>query len=490
METPADRGNRPGDDESWMFIYTERIQRKCYVSKEICMAVKIVLIGAGSAMFGLGSVGNIYKSKILEGSDIVLHDIDPAALSRVEKTARSYLEEHDLNFSLTATTDRGEALKGADFCIIAIESGNRYVLWEQDWKVPLQFGVTQVYGENGGPGGLFHSLRIIPPILEICRDVMRIVPQAWVLNLSNPMTRICTAVHMELPELRLVGLCHEVVSLQEHLPTILDTDLDNLDFMAGGLNHFSFLLKARYLDSGRDAYPDIRARAPAYFESLPEKDYGNLGAIKNMISRAQSTILASEKRKHIWAERELFKVLLEKFGYLPITTDSHIGEYVGWAHSVVDHKGILDFYDFYKKWCLEQVPEQRIRGAAEEEYWREIPIIEGIVADTGHQERAVNIPNIGFIANLPTDVIVEIPAMVNKEGIHGDMLGELPEGLRGLMLMQVSLNRLTAQAVIQKSKDLALQALLLDPVVNDAIAAEDAFDTILELQHEYLGYLK
>ncbi len=454
------------------------------------MATKIVLIGAGSAMFGLGSVGNIYKSRILEGSDIVLHDINPEALSRVEKTARTYLEEHNLPFTLTASTDREEALQGADFCIIAIESGNRYTLWEQDWKVPLQFGVTQVYGENGGPGGLFHSLRIIPPILEICRDIQRIAPHAYVLNLSNPMTRICTAVHMELPDLKLAGLCHEVVSLREHLPPILGTSMDNLDIVAGGLNHFSFLLNARYNDTGKDAYPDIRTKAPAYFEALPEKDYGNLGAMKNMIEEAQAAVLASEKRRRVWAERELFKVLLEKFGHLPITTDSHIGEYVGWAHSAVDHKGILDFYDFYKKWCLEQVPEQRILGTAEEEYWREIPIIEGIVADTGHQEMAVNIPNNGLIANLPTDMIVEIPAMVNKQGIHGDMVGELPEGLRGLMLTQVALNNLTARAVTEQSKELAMQALLVDPVVNDAPAAEKAFETILELQHEYLGYLK
>jgi len=208
-----------------------------------------------------------------------------------------------------------------------------------------------------------------------------------------------------------------------------------------------------------------------------------------MIEQAQAAVLESEKRRRVWAERELFKVLLEKFGHLPITTDSHIGEYVGWAHSVVDHKGILDFYDFYKKWCLEQVPEQRILGTAEEEYWREIPIIEGIVADTGHQEMAVNIPNNGLITNLPTDMIVEIPAMVNEHGIHGDMIGDLPEGLRGLMLTQVALNKLTARAVIEQSKELAMQALLVDPVVNDAAAAEKAFETILELQHEYLGYL-
>jgi len=447
------------------------------------MASRIVLIGAGSAMFGLSTVGDIFRSSILEGADIVLHDIDSAALRRVEKTARAHLDAHKLPFTLTATTSREKALKGADFCILSIEAGDRFELWEQDWRVPLQFGITQVYGENGGPGGLFHSLRIIPPILEICRDILRIAPRAWVLNLSNPMTRITTAINMAFPELRMIGLCHEVASLREHVPAILGTPPENLELTAGGLNHFSVLLSARYLDSGADAYPDIRKKAPAYFESLPEKDYGNLGAPIEGAS-------GSDAPGQPWPERGLFKVILEKFGYLPITTDSHFGEYIGWAHSAVDHRGILDFYTYYKKWSRGRIPEQVVLGTTEAEHHREIPIIEGIVADLGHQEEAVNIQNDGFIANLPEELIVEIPAMVNKQGVHGDMVGDMPEGLRGLMLMQTSLNLLTARAVLDRSRALALQALLVDPVVNDAPAAEKAFDMILDLQRDYLGYLK
>ena len=110
----------------------EETSDKYYVKRSVIVAKRIVLIGAGSAMFGLGSVGNVYKSEILAGSEIVLHDINPEALARVEKTARTYLEEHGLPFKLTATVDRGEALRGADFCIIAIESGDRYTLWEQE----------------------------------------------------------------------------------------------------------------------------------------------------------------------------------------------------------------------------------------------------------------------------------------------------------------------------------------------------------------------
>ncbi len=459
------------------------------------MPKRIVLIGAGSAMFGLGSVGNIFKSKVLNGSEIVLHDINKEALAKVEAVARRYLNDNSLNYTLLATTSRNEALQSADFCIIAIEVGNRYELWEQDWHIPLQYGLHGVYGENGGPGGLFHSLRIIPPILDICDDISRICPEAWVFNLSNPMTRITKAINTKYPTLKAVGLCHEVVSLMEHLPKILATPWDKLEVKAGGLNHFSALLSASYKDSGKDAYPDIIAKSAAYFESMPEGSYENLGATKELITLAKTqkgngTTMRRPDRVKAWPERELFRVLLEKFGIFPITTDSHLGEYVSWAYSVVDHEGILDFYHFYKKWCLEQVPESRIKGTREIEYWRDIPIIEGIVSNSGHDEMAVNMLNNGYIANLPPTAVVEVPATVDADGIHGVKLGKVPTGFAGLLNSQVFLCELTVEAVLQQSKELALQALLLDPVVDNVSAAEKTLNTIMSLQFEYLNYLQ
>ena len=146
---------------------------------------RIVLIGAGSTIFGLGVVGDIFKSKTLEGSTIVLHDINPEALNNTLKIANDYKEKLGKNISIEATTSRKKALQGASFCLISIEVGNRFDLWDQDWKMPLQYGIKQVYGENGGPGGLFHSLRIIPPILEICEDIQAICPDAYIFNYSN-----------------------------------------------------------------------------------------------------------------------------------------------------------------------------------------------------------------------------------------------------------------------------------------------------------------
>ncbi|MGC9468396.1 MAG: alpha-glucosidase [Anaerolineae bacterium] len=449
------------------------------------MTQKIVLIGAGSAQFGFGTLSDIFVSEVLEGSEVMLHDINPQALARVQRAAQRYVEEHELPFTISATTDRKTALQGADFVVISIEVGDRFALWEQDWMVPLQFGFRQVYGENGGPGGLFHSLRIIPPILEICGDVMEICPDATVFNFSNPMTRICTTVKRKYPDLKLIGLCHEFASLPQHLPLILDTPLENLEFRAGGLNHFSVVLEIHYRDSGKDAYPDLLAKAPHYFERLPDlrslvAELRESGA--GSVSGAEPVL---REDAGAWAERGLFQVILEKFGLFPITTDSHFGEYIQWAYDVVDHKGILDFYHFYKQWC--QVDEAKLGTPTEWE--RVIPIMEEIVTDAGAEEWAVNLINNGLITNLPDFVAVEVPAIVDGRGVHGVELGELPKGFAGLLQNQVAVCDLTAEAVLHQSKQLALQALLVDPVVDKVGSAERMLETMIDFQRRYLGYL-
>ncbi|MBN1138867.1 MAG: alpha-glucosidase [Anaerolineae bacterium] len=462
------------------------------------MNKRIVLIGAGSAQFGYGTMGDIFQSKVLEGSHVVLHDINPNTLAVVAKAGQAFIDEHKLPFTLSATTSRPEALQGADFCISSIEVGNRFELWEQDWRIPQQFGIRQVYGENGGPGGLFHSLRILPPILAICDDVVKICPQAHVFNFSNPMSRICTTVHRKYPDLSFTGLCHEIGSLPRHLPKILGVPSDKLWFRAGGLNHFSVLLECTYKDTGEDAYPAIREKAPAYFEDLPtmrqvitllrqarerhgeewEQAVHDEGAVQRELGTIETA--------HKWAERGLFKVILEKFGYLPITTDSHFGEYIQWAYDAVDHAGILDFYIFYKGF-LSQVEPRKIELRLTE---RVIPIIEGILTDSGYEEAAVNVPNKGAIADLPDWLVVEVPGRVNKGGVHGIELPGYPRGVLGLLQNQVAVHDMTAEAVLSGSKAAVLQALLVDPIVDKCKAAEELLDTMLELQKDYLGYIK
>ena len=445
------------------------------------MAKKIVLIGAGSATFGFGVLGDIFRTEALKGSSVVLHDINPQTLKKVETITRQFIQEHNLSYNISATTSRKEALQEADFCISSIEVGNRFELWEQDWYIPQQYGNSQVYGENGGPGGLFHSLRIIPPILEICEDIQNICPDAFVFSLSNPMSRICLAVKRKFPELKFTGLCHEIATLPEILSGILNTPFSNLATKSGGLNHFTILLEAVYKGSGKDAYPEIREIASEFLRTLPEL------SDSLRVSHGQTDIPAVYKGRD-WSDRRLIKEILDKFGYLPITVDSHFGEYIQWAQEVVDHKGILDFYDWYKDWSFTHTPEIKIEGTKDTE--RVIPIIAGIVTDSGHEELAVNVPNTGLIDNLPEDLVVEVPAIIDKNGVHGIPLGAFPKGIAGLLNNQVATYDLTAEAAITGSRELALQALLVDPCIDSLKAAEQMLDTILKRQKDYLGYIQ
>jgi alpha-galactosidase len=436
------------------------------------MGKRIVLIGAGSAQFGLGTLSEIFYTPELAGATVVLHDINAQALERVAGEAREHVAAHKLPYTVEATTVRRDALQGADFCIISIEVGSRFPLWEQDWNVPLHYGIRQVYGENGGPGGLFHALRIVPPILAICEDIEAVCPDAYVFNFSNPMSRICQTVTRKFPALKFVGLCHEVASLPSHLPIILDTPWDNLDVTAGGLNHFSVVLKATYRDSGRDAYPDILAKAPAYFAARIEHQPAG---------QTRSDRFSSE-----WPDRGLFRMMMECYGLMPITTDSHFGEYISWAYDVVDHRGILDFFNWYKGWCGTKVPAISPDAMGE----RVIPIIAAIATGGHDEEMAVNLPNHGLIDNLPEGLVVEVPAVVDGAGVHGVPLGMLPRGYAGLLMHQAPVLDLTAEAILTGSRQAVLQALLADPVVHSVRAAEQTLDTILDLQQAYLGYIK
>ena len=434
---------------------------------------KIVLIGAGSANFGLGTIGDIFKSKILEGSTVTLHDINAQALENTKKIALEYKEKLKVNYNIEATTNRAEALKDATFCIISIEVGNRFDLWDQDWKIPLQYGVKQIYGENGGPGGLFHSLRIIPAILNICDDIVKICPNAFVFNYSNPMQRICHAVTSKYQDLKFIGLCHEIASMERQLPTIMETDYSNIEIKAGGLNHLSILLNVKYKDTEKDGYPIIRKKFKDYYSKLTSEYYPSKPG----------------------GERGVFFELYKIYGYLPITTDSHLGEYIQWAYSVADHEAIMEFYDNYKKRCLtfydnESHYSEYFNMSDNKMNERIVPILEAILNDADMEESAVNVPNNNFIDSLPKDIVVEVPGILNKSGVTGMRLENYPSDFASLLNNQVGTIQLTSEAVLKESKHIAYQALLADPVVDNAIKAEQLLNTMIDFQKEYLGYLK
>jgi len=426
---------------------------------------KIVLIGAGSLQFGLGSVGSIINSEILQGSIVSLHDINQSNLDLVTQSCKDAIEQKHLDFELESTIDRRKALKNATYIINSIEVGDRFKLWEEDYEIPRRYGSNQIYGENGGPGGLFHSLRVIPPILEICEDITKICPDAFVVNYSNPMSRICLAIKRKFPSLNFVGLCHEFPGFVHHYSKILDTPLSNLEMRAGGLNHFGILLTIRYIDKNKDAYPDLRKKAPQYLS--------NLTGFMNDV--------------------DLIKYILEKFGYIPYTQDSHYGEYISWAWEKANIEGVRAFYNGYKSLTLStgkkiQKSIKRGKGAllVKPDNERAIPIIEGIITDSNHEEDSVNLPNDDVITNIPRDLVVECPAIVTKKGLKAIKLGDYPKGLAALLRNQASVQDLVVEAILKKSKDIAFQALLLDPTINNVSKTQEMFEEMIKINQDYI----
>lgn len=451
--------------------------------------MKIVLVGAGSAQFGCGTLGDIFCSKQLQGAEITLLDINAKAVDAVLQVAKASIKTHGLNFTVNATTERKAAFKNADFIISSIEVGDRFTLWDEDWKIPLQYGIRQVYGENGGPGGVFHSLRIVPVILDIVKDAIEICPDAYIFNFSNPMTAICTTVKRVYPQARFIGLCHEIAVLNHWLPSILSTKIEDISFKAAGLNHFSCVVELHDKKTGKNLYPDLLKNAEAFlkqeggFSDVLDK-YRETGDLNHSEKyyRNQHT----NKGHYEWADKKLVKFMLENYQLLPITLDSHFGEYLGWAWDIVDHRGILDFYDVYKL-MMRQETRHEIHLEMSE---RVVPIIDGILGDENFQEPAVNILNEGLIPDLPSWIAVEVPALVNKNGLSGVSLPPLSKGYLGLLRSYCSVYDLTAEAIIHKSKNTVIQALLANPVVHQTRDLPELVERMIAQQSPWLDYLK
>jgi alpha-galactosidase/6-phospho-beta-glucosidase family protein len=425
---------------------------------------KIVVIGAGSLQFGLGTVGSIFNSKILKGSTVVLHDINEDALKTVHLGCQQTIAKRNYDIVIEYTTDRKQALKNADYVINSIEVGPRFDYWDQDQNVTRKYFPKQLFGENGGPGGFFHALRIVPPILDICEDITNICPKAFFINYSNPMSRICLAIKRKYPNLKFIGLCHEIHFAELALPRMMKTKLSNIEIKAGGLNHFGVILGAKYKDTGEDGYPAIRKRWKRIYNFIK-----------------------------IPLDYDLTNHIFQKFGYLPYTSDSHYGEYIEWAREIADIKGVKRFkkaYMWYLKRANKKINRCIKKGkgykVVKPDSERAIPIIESIITDGKTYENSVNVPNDGIISNLPKDLVVECPAIVDKDGVHGIPLGDYPDGLVELLQNQANVQDLVVKAILTKSKDTALQALLADPIVDDEDKAKALLDEMIALQSPHI----
>jgi alpha-galactosidase len=425
--------------------------------------VKIVIIGAGSVSFGPGSLRDAIQSKDLRGSRLVLVDVNEDNLNLVTRLARRMNEEAGTGLIIESTTDRRAALPEADFVITSVAI-NRDELWKKDWEIPRKYGIKQVLGENGGPGGLSHALRNIPIILDICKDMEELCPDAYLINFSNPESRICMAIS-KYSSIKSVGLCHGVAMGRNRIAQILGRNGEDIDVKAAGVNHLVWVLDIRDKETGENLYPLFREKEAAL-------DPGDRG---------------------LYGHDPLTRAMFRHFGYWPCPTDDHIGEYLPYAWEKVGFHG----YDFeaanaYREKTWEQIRRMAdgseplgdllVKPSGEIAF----DIIQAIAGNRNAYALAVNVPNNGCITNLPADAIVEVPALVSGYGIQGLTMGKLPDGIASLCQKQVDIQRLTVEAAVHGDRNKALQALLIDPVVDSMEAAEKMLDELLAVHAPYL----
>jgi alpha-galactosidase len=454
---------------------------------------KITVIGAGSAQFGENTLSAILRAGRLRGSTLALVDRNEHSLGIVRRLAERLNREWAADFRIESHTHHREALAGAQFVVCAIEVGAREGLWRSDFEIPLRHGVRQPYAENGGPAGFAHAARNIGPVLEIVHDMERACPDAWFVNFTNPMVRICDAVNRH-SRIRAVGLCHQIYAAYIMAGAALSRDLEIevppelagvhaavdqaaaqarvreqavplLDIRAAGLNHFTWMLSIRHRLTGEDLYPLFRRR---FFELDPGFE-------------------------------PLTRDVFETFGIFPVPGDTHLCEYLPWVSDPLTRpweKYNLRMYDWDMMANLREFELDRLdrmgRGQLTIEPLLEsdsegaLEVIDNISAGGSHYHLAANLPNTGQIANLPPGSAVETPVVIDAGGIHPVHVGELPEPAAELCRRELAAVRLSVDAAAEGSRQKALQCLLLDPMIADIQAAKLILDDFLESYREYV----
>lgn len=452
--------------------------------------LKIVMVGAGSCSFCPVTLSDILRSDLINSLplEVCLMDIDEHALEVSHEFAKKAAEASKRSLKLWATTDLDAALKDADFVVTAIEV-DRYHYWSMDFYIPRRYGFRQVYGENGGPGGMFHTLRNLGPTLHIAHRMEELCPDAWLINYTNPEAKLVEAV-LKLTRIHAVGVCHGFDMGVAQVAKMLDKKPEDLDITGYGLNHFGWFTSIRDKKTGEDLYPAFRKK---------EED---------------SHWLAN------WDEVALSRMMMRTYGLYPYPGTNHIGEYVAWSDDFLASTKIQYFFDPVreKPWETKKTPRfvydfcSNPTGIAfsdvdkdKDEEYRErfiigengltrsaeygIPIIEAIAFDQNRYIPSLNQLNKGQIPGIMQDMCVEGPCMLDGGGIHPVQVETLPPAITAMINQQGAIHQLIIEAYTEKSKNKLLQAMLLDPTISTYNNAVALIDEMCERQKNILPEL-
>ena len=447
--------------------------------------LKITIVGAGSVSFCPITVSDILRNPSIQAIEleIVLMDVNPEALTVSRQFCEKLKQQFKPDAIITTTLDLKEALQGADFVVTAIEK-DRYHYWSQDFHLPRKYGFRQVYGENGGPGGMFHTLRNLEPMLEIARTMEEVCPEAYLLNYTNPEAKL-VSILSRATKIKVVGLCHGEEMGRDQLAIVLGMDKSEFKTVACGLNHFGVYTQITSKKTGEDLYP-----------------------------------LLFEKEKKLdklveWDEMALPRMMLRVYGVWVYPGTNHIGEYMAWSDEFLASAKMQYFYDPMTEapWENPKEPleflysiagghlEEALSKTEKEDVFSQafnedremgqseeygVPIIEAITFDKPIEVGAVNVPNEGYVSNLPEGMVVEVPARVDGKGIHPLKVDGLPTGIAAMIATQGAIADLLYEAYVERSRRKLLQAMLLDPTISTYTNAVHLIDEMFKWQGEAL----
>lgn len=446
---------------------------------------KITMVGAGGMSFGPAMVNDVCHTPSLAGARLVLHDVDEERLGRAYRFATKLNASCGARVVIDRTTEPGEAFEGADFVLSSAEHG-RFEHWRQDYEIPKRYGARQVNGENGGPGAVFHSLRSIGNTLAICADIEKYAPDAFLVNLTNPLSRVTLAIN-RATRLANVGMCHEMPLGVRRLAAKLGVPHEHVEAKASGINHFTFFTELRDGRTGEDLLPRVKAHYDkAYYDFSPRT--------QRLVALADRTFLGA-----LFAEFRyvpLVAHMVREHGLVPASVDSHIGEYLpfaldvaGWMPVPIDfHEAAMHMAEKAARWAADTpipLPLQ-FAGHSPEEV---ITIVDAMWNDEPTAIMAVNVPNGANVPDVAPGAIVEVGATVDAAGVHPDHVPPLGEPLAGWVATQVQLQELVVDAALQRDPEIALRAVLEDPCSPpDPASCRTMFEELRLLQADKLPF--
>jgi alpha-galactosidase len=423
--------------------------------------MKITLVGGGSYQWGPNLISDMLQMPSLQGMHLVLEDIDPEPLPLMQKFATYAAEQLGADVTIETTTDQRAAVEDAFAVIVCISTGG-FASMTHDLEVPARHGIKQSVGDSVGPGGISRALRNIPVLVGIGRDMAELAPDAWMLNITNPMTVLTRSVRKETG-VKAAGLCHEIDTFLWDLCILSGVPKDDIKPVISGVNHFPVITQ---LSLGADD-------GLQFMRELIADDKDDTGEIEDWRSRTKF------KARHALKLR-----LFEMYGALPAAGDRHLAEFVpsvltpesGWGEAYGVHLTTIAEREQHQGQYVEHV-HKLLGGEEQIPTWQSgemvAPILDSLLTGTP-RELPLNVPNTGQAADLPTDAIVEGFCTVDRDGIRGRDAVHLPAPLAELVRRHVAVQELTVDAAVRADRTLALQAMTLDPLAGRGDLVETA----------------